>query len=234
LNQYQQEFATPQLRDPRLSIEFRAAITALGRAQLIPDALTPTTENVLLEWLRGRAVPGGPAALKKVRIFERINIANARTMLSSFCRWLPHTGHAGLVVVLDFRPYEYKRISKNKQVAERLRAYEEAIAAGKSSDELAALGSSDSRAEPEVAYSDAAYTQMLTILRRFIDEVDTLDNVMLVVLTTPNFYKDKTLDDSIKRCYFDYDALQTRIGQEVHDISHANPAASLVHLEGRK
>ena len=72
--------------------------------------------------------------------------------------------------------------------------------------------------------------QMLTMLRRFIDEIDTLDNFLLVVLTSPRFYKDKSIDDSVRRCYFDYDALQTRIGQEVHDAHRANLAASLVHL----
>src|SRR5579862_7773773 len=43
INQYQRELATPQIKDPRLAIEFRTAITALGRALLIPDAVTPTT-----------------------------------------------------------------------------------------------------------------------------------------------------------------------------------------------
>ncbi|HLJ53437.1 MAG TPA: hypothetical protein VKT77_00275 [Chthonomonadaceae bacterium] len=41
LNQYQSEFATPLLRDHGLSVEFRAAITALGRAQLIPTRCRP-------------------------------------------------------------------------------------------------------------------------------------------------------------------------------------------------
>jgi len=231
INQYQREFATPQLRDLRLSIEFRAAITALGRAQLIPDALSPTTEEVLLEWFRGRTMPGAASALKKVQIFERINAINARTMLASFCRWLPHAGHSGLIVVLDFRPYEYKQISKSQQQAEQIKRLEDAILSGKSPDELAALVQ-QKVPEPDVVYSDAAYMQMLTMLRRFIDEVDSLDNLLLIVLTSPNFYKDKTLDDSIKRCYFDYDALQTRIGQEVHDTHRVNLAASLVQLGG--
>jgi hypothetical protein len=231
INQYQREFATPQLRDTRLSIEFRAAITALGRAQLIPDALSPTTEEVLLEWFGGRTMPGAASALKKMQIFERINMTNARTMLASFCRWLPQAGHAGVVVALDFRPYEYKRISKGKRLAEQVKRYEDAMRSGQSPDELKALIEQPDPV-PDVVYSDAAYMQMLTMLRRFIDEVDTLDNFLLVVLTSPNFYKDKMLDESIKRCYFDYDALQTRIGQEVHDTRYANLAASLVHLGG--
>ncbi len=231
LNQYQQQLATPQLRDPRLSIEFRTAITALGRAQLIPDAVTPTTEEVLLGWFHGRTMPGAASALKKVLIYERINLGNARSMLASFCRWLPHSGHAGLVVTFDFRPYEYKRVGRGKRQAEQLQLVREALARGASADELARLAAEDASSEPDVTYSDAAYMQMLTMVRRFIDEIDRFERFQLVILTTPDFYRDKTLDPSVKRCYFDYDALQTRIGQEVHDVQFANRAASLVFLE---
>jgi hypothetical protein len=232
LNQYQRELATPQIRDTRLSIEFRIAITALGRALLIPDAVTPTTEEVLLGWFAGRSLPGAASALKKVQIYERINLANARPMLVSFCRWLPQTGHAGLAVTLDFRPYEYKRIAKGKRQAEQLALVREALARGASAEELERLAAEENRAEPEVFYSDAAYMQMLTMIRRFLDEIDRFERFLLVILTSPNFYKDKTLDPTVKRCYFDYDALQTRIGQEVHDARYANPAASLVSFGG--
>jgi hypothetical protein len=68
---------------------------------------------------------------------------------------------------------------------------------------------------------------MLSMLRRFIDEIDWFDRFLLVVLTTPEFYH----RDSC-RSYFNYDALQTRIGLEVRDARRANPAASLVHLGG--
>jgi hypothetical protein len=232
LNQYQRELATLQIRDPRLSIEFRTAVTALGRALLIPDAVTPTSEEVLLGWFAGQALPGASSALKKVQIYERINLANARPMLTSFCRWLPQTGHAGLVVTLDFRPYEFKKIAKGKRQAEQLERVREAIARGASAEELAHLAEEHDSAEPAVFYSDAAYMQMLTLIRRFIDEIDRFERFFLVILTSPNFYKDKTLDPTVKRCYFDYDALQTRIGQEVHDTRYANPAASLVQLGG--
>ncbi len=117
INQYQRELATPQIRDTRLSLEFRTAVTALGRALLIPDAMTPTTEEVLIGWFRGQSLPGAASALKKVQIYERISLNNARPQLMSFCRWLPHTGHSGLVVTLDFRPYEYKKIAKGNQQA---------------------------------------------------------------------------------------------------------------------
>ncbi len=106
------------------------------------------------------------------------------------------------------------------------------MARGASPEELAQLAEEHDRSQPDVFYSDSAYMQMLTLIRRFIDEIDRFERFLLVILTSPNFYKDKTLDPTIKRCYFDYDALQTRIGQEVHDARNANPAASLVHLGG--
>ncbi len=232
LNQYQRELAMLQIRDPQLSIEFRTAITALGRALLIPDAVTPTSEEVLLGWFAGQSLPGAASALKKVQIYERVHLANARPMLASFCHWLPQTGHSGLVVTLDFSPYEYKKIAKGKRQAEQLQKIREALARGAAADELAQLAEEADSAEPELFYSDAAYMQMLTLIRRFIDEIDRFERFFLVILTSPNFYKDKTLDPTVKRCYFDYDALQTRIGQEVHDARYANPAASLVQLGG--
>ena len=230
LHQYQRELATPLIRDVRLSLEFRTAVTALSRALLIPDAVSPTTEEVLLGWFAGRSMPGAASALKKVQIYERINLANARSMLASFCRWLPQTGRAGLVVTFDFRPYEFKKIGKAKRHEEQLQLIREALARGASAEEVARLAVDPSGAEPDVFYSDAAYMQMLTMIRRFIDEIDRFENFLLVILTSPQFYRDKTVDPTVKRCYFDYDALQTRIGQEVHDARFANPAASLAYL----
>ena len=224
LYQYQSEFATPQIRDHGLAVEFRAAVTALGRAQLISDAVTPTTEEVILAWFAGRTMAGAAAALKKVGIFERINQANARYMLSSFCRWLPKTGHNGLVITLDLRPYEYKRLSKTQRQAEHNRFLRAAIDRGASQEELETLVTT-ADSEPEVSYSDGAFIQMLTLLRRFIDEIDWFERFFLVVLTTPKFY-----DETSKRQYGLYDALQTRIGLEVHDVRRANPCAALVHL----
>jgi len=232
VNQYQRELATPQIRDTRLSIEFRTAITALSRALLLPDSVTPTTEEVLLGWFRGQALPGAAAALKRVQIYERINLSNARPMLASFCRWLPQAGCGGLVVTLDFRPYEYKKMARGRRQAEQLQRMRDAIQRGASAEELQRLAIDEGANEPDVTYSDAAYMQMLQTIRRFIDEIDRFERFLLVILTTPSFYRDKTLDPTVKRCYFDYDALQTRIGQEVHDARHANPAASLVMLGG--
>jgi hypothetical protein len=226
LHQYQTEFATRLLKDHRMTVEFRAAVTALGRAQLVPDAVTPTTEEVLLEWFAGRTMPGAAATLKKVQIFERVHQMNARHILASFCHWLPDTGHSGLLVTLDFRPYEHKKITKTQRQAEENRRLREAIARGASAAELAALVATEDDT-PAITYSDAAYIQMLTLIRRFIDEIDRFERFLLVIFTTPQFY-----DAASRRNYNDYDALQTRIGLEVHDARRANPAAALVHLGG--
>ena len=224
INQYQREFATTQLRDHGMSAEFRTAVTALGRAQLVPDAVTPTIEEVLLKWFAGKTLPGAATALKKIQIYERINLANSRTMLVSFCHWLVKTGHNGLVVTLDFRPYEHKKIPKTQLLTEQLQKIDEALARGASAQELAQLRSAVGP-EPDVTYSDAAYMQMLALLRRFIDEIDGFERFLLVVLTRPTFY-----DPESRRNYHNYDALQTRIGLEVRDTRRANPAAALVHL----
>ena len=228
LNQYQREFATRLIRDHSLAIEFRTALTALSRAQLVPESMTPTTEEVLLGWFAGRTMPGASAALKRIHIFGRIDRSSARHMLASFCRWLPRTKRDGLVVVLDFRPYEHKRKTiapRRKETELRLK---EAILRRAAHEELEAIGE-EGEAEPPVSYSNAAYQQMLQTLRRFIDETDWFERFCLVVLTSPGFY-----DGAPNRSYFDYDALQTRIGLEVHDATRANPVASLVHLEESK
>jgi len=224
LNQYQREFATPLLKDPTLALEFRTAIKYLGLAQLVPQSFSPSSEEVLLAWLGGRTLPGASSALKKMQIYERIGQANARPMLASFCRWLPKVGFAGLVMGLDFRPYEHKKIPKTQRESEINRRVREAIAASASNEELQALYSAGDD-EPAVSYSDAAYMQMLTTIRRFIDEVDWFERFLLVIQTSPRFY-----DILSRRSYFNYDALQTRIGLEVHDQQKSNPAAALVHL----
>lgn len=226
VNQYQREFATPMLRDPAMTPEFRTAIKELGLAQLVAASVSPTTEEVLLAWFRGRTLPGSATSLKKIRIYERINQTNARHMLASFCNWLPKVGYSGLIVTLDFRPYEHKKISKSQREADFNRRMKDAIAGGATQDELATLVAEGDR-EPAVAYSDAAYMQMLTLIRRFIDEIDWFERFLLIIQTSPQFY-----DALSRRNYFNYDALQTRIGLEVHDLQKPNPAAALVHLGG--
>ena len=226
INQFQRELVTGYIKDQGLAIEFRTAISALVRTQLLPDTMTPTTGEVLLNWFAGRTMPGAAAALKKIHIFERITRANARHMLASFCRWLPRAGHDGLVLTLDFRPYEYKKQPRTRRQADTLQRLQEAIAARASWERLDALVA-EGAAEPPVSYSDLAFVQMLAQLRRFIDEIDWFERFMLIVLTTPRFY-----DEASPRNYWAYDALQSRIGQEIHDVQRTNPTAALVHLGG--
>ena len=226
INQYQSEFATPQIKDAGLALEFRAAVTALGRAQLIPDAVNPTTEEVVLAWLSGKTLPGASNTLKKVQIYERINPNNARNVFVSLTRWLPQTGHKGLVLILDFRHYEYKKLTKAQKQSQRDRRIRDAITARVSHEELERIMVEEDY-EPDISYTDAAYMQMLNLLRRFIDEIDWFERMQLIVLTTPQFY-----DMASRRNYHNYDALQTRIGQEVHDALRTNSSASLVHFGG--
>ncbi len=225
MNQYQADLATPQLRDYEMAREFRTALTALGRVQLMPDAHPATTEEILLCWLAGQTRPGGATALKKIQIYERISQSNARAMLASFCHWLPQTGHPGLVVTLDFRPYELKKLSAAQTREQKQRKLNEAIEAGAGHAELSALLN---QIEPQgLNYSDLAYQNMLALLRRFIDEIDSFPRFLLVVLTGRSFY-----DLGSPRNYHNYDALQTRIGLEVRGAHQANPSAALVHLAG--
>jgi hypothetical protein len=224
LSQYQRELATPIVRDPQLTIEFRAAITALVRAQVAPtEAMTPSEEQVLLAWLRGETLAGAASVRKRLQIYQSISQLNARHLLASFCHWLPRTGHQGLVVVLDFRPYERRRLPRTQQQAATLGQLRAAIARRASHTELDAILAAGE--EEPLYYSEDAYLKMLGMIRAFIDEIDWFERLLLVLLTTDAYY-----DLDSPRSYFNYDALQTRIGLEVHDAGYANPAAALVHL----
>ena len=46
-----------------------------------------------------------------------------------------------------------------------------------------------SGSEQSVSYSNNTYVQMLSLLRRFIDEVDRFERFLLVVLTSPSFFE---------------------------------------------
>ena len=77
------------------------------------------------------------------------------------------------------------------------------------------------------------YTKAMTmdhyeLLREFIDSVDRLAGALLVVVTNSDF-----LDDSKSRRsrgYGIYEALQTRVMDDVRDRNRVNPIASLVRL----
>jgi len=223
LSQFQSHYATPLVRDKSQEIEFRTAYTALSRAQIAPDSVTPSTEDVVLGWFAGRA--GISKELKKLHIFSRITVSNARFMLASFCRWVPRTGRTGVIITLDFRPYERIQRSAAKRKDETLEEIGRAIERGASVDEIARIHAGFGTAQG-TSYTPLAYHKILQLLRRFIDEIELFERLCLIVLTSPAYY-----EPSSERNYFNYDALQTRIGLEVHDSTRANLLAALVHLE---
>lgn len=226
LQQYSRE-AQRAVQDHAMTVEFRSAVTNLWVDQLMPDTSTPGRSEVLTAWLNGRpAPPGGPRVLKGCQIYGRIASANARHYLVSFCEWTRRTGKAGVAVALDFRAYEWP--GGTAQSAAVLSAIEGAVVRGEGLDAVRALLDASKAEAPSVRYSNGAYMQMLSLLRRFIDEIDRLPALALIVLTSPQFYGPKLLPR--ERRYVDYNALQTRIGEEVGDRRRANPDAALVHL----
>lgn len=69
--------------------------------------------------------------------------------------------------------------------------------------------------------------QMLSLLRRFIDEIDRFPSLAIVVLTSSQYFGPEGIGP---RRYTDYVALQTRIGDEVRDRNRPNPDAALIRL----
>ena len=232
LTKYQNLITDIHLRDLGMAVEFRIALTALGRAQLIPEEITPTTEELLLGWLRGeKAFPGSAPTLKRIRIHERIGRSNAKFILQSFCHWFRQLGKPGILVVLDFRPYERVQISHAQRVQMQYAALLEAIDRGADAGELKAITDSQGEESDGVRYGHAAYIQALELLRHFIDDIEHLEGFMLVVLGSPSYFAASRLSEKERR-FWDYDALRTRIGLEVHDATRQNPSAGLVHLVG--
>ena len=74
------------------------------------------------------------------------------------------------------------------------------------------------------------YTRAMTmdhyeLLRRFVDDIDRLSGTLLVVATGRDF-----IDPLSKRGWAIYDALRTRVMDDVRDKNLVNPAAALVRL----
>ena len=66
------------------------------------------------------------------------------------------------------------------------------------------------------------------LLREFIDGVDRLTSTALVVVTNSDFLDDS--GDRRSRGYGIYEALRTRVMDDVRDRNRVNPVASLVRL----
>lgn len=74
-------------------------------------------------------------------------------------------------------------------------------------------------------YTRAMAMDHYEVLREFVDATDQLTGALLVVVTNDEF-----LDESGPKGYHIYQALMTRIMDDVHDKNQANPMASLVRL----
>ena len=77
-------------------------------------------------------------------------------------------------------------------------------------------------------YTRAMTMEHYELLREFIDSVDRLASTLLVVVTNQDFLDDGT--DRGSRGYGIYQALRTRIMDDVRDRNLVNPVASLVRL----
>lgn len=75
-------------------------------------------------------------------------------------------------------------------------------------------------------FTKAALLDAYEVLRQFIDSIDELEGLLLVVIAG-----EQILDpDKRLRGLVNYTALRNRVYDEVRDHSHANPASSLVRL----
>ena len=77
-------------------------------------------------------------------------------------------------------------------------------------------------------YTRAMAMEHYELLREFIDGVDRLTGALLVVVTNSDFLDDRS--DRRSRGYGIYEALRTRVMDDVRDRNRVNPIASLVRL----
>ncbi len=74
-------------------------------------------------------------------------------------------------------------------------------------------------------YTRAAAMEHYEVLREFVDRIDRLTGTLLVVAASYEF-----LDEASPKSYAIYQALYTRVLDDVHDLNLVNPVASLVRL----
>jgi hypothetical protein len=77
-------------------------------------------------------------------------------------------------------------------------------------------------------YSRPATLDAYEVLRQLIDGTDDMERCFIAVLATPGF-----LMTNERRGLQAYDALNSRVRDEVYDLNLANPLSSLVRLSGR-
>ncbi len=74
-------------------------------------------------------------------------------------------------------------------------------------------------------YTRAMAIDHYELLRGFIDDTDRLEATLLIVATNPEF-----IDNQAPRGWRIYDALRTRVMDDVRDREHVNPVAALIRL----
>jgi hypothetical protein len=74
-------------------------------------------------------------------------------------------------------------------------------------------------------YTRAMAMDHYEVLREFVDTTDRLTGALMVVVANPEF-----LDESSPKGYHIYQALMTRIMDDVHDKNQVNPMTTLVRL----
>lgn len=76
-------------------------------------------------------------------------------------------------------------------------------------------------------YTRAMAIDHYELLRQFIDDIDRLRATLLIVAASLDF-----IDDQAPRGWRIYDALRTRVMDDVRDRDHVNPVGALVRLHG--
>ena len=77
-------------------------------------------------------------------------------------------------------------------------------------------------------YTRAMTLEHYQLLREFVDRVDQLNSALLLVVTNREFLDESAVRSS--RGYGIYDALRTRVMDDVRDQNRVNPLSSLVRL----
>lgn len=227
VGEIQKGYVTQLVREPTMLTEYRRALSALSADRLLLTPKTPSATDIILAWLNGGYLQGGASYLKSIGIYDKLRNTNARNMFISLLRWMRRCGFPGLIVVLDFRPYQAKKLTKAQFRANQERRVLEMLGQHAPHEDIQAVWE-EVPSQSGVFFGDKQYTAMLDFLRHFIDDIESFPGFSLVVLTSDEFY-----DVASPRNFRDYDALQTRIGQEVRLAKVANPAAALVPLEVR-
>ncbi len=77
-------------------------------------------------------------------------------------------------------------------------------------------------------YTRAMTMEHYELLREFIDGIDHLDGALFVIVTSPEFLEDGS--DRRSRGYGIYQALHTRVMDDVRDHNRVNPIATLIRF----